>query len=85
MRTAWRKRRSSQSMTGSSPRVDDASCQCGLARRMENFVDSFSSLTTPHMNGSIDPASIGLPPTWVVDLTASTHSDVAVDETAARS
>jgi len=69
-------------MTGSNPWADDTAPVDGLARGMENFVDSFSTLTTPHMNGSVDPASIGLPPTWIVDLTASTHSDVAVDESA---
>jgi hypothetical protein len=37
---------------------------------------------TASIDGSIDPAAIGLPPTWMIDLTAATRSDVAVDEPA---
>jgi len=54
---------------------------------MDNIPEGINSLSTPGMgttslNGSIDPAAIGLPPTWMIDLTAATRSDVAVDESA---
>jgi hypothetical protein len=60
---------------------------------MDNIPEGFNPLATSlptsgmfgtaPIDGSIDPAAIGLPPTWMIDLTAATRSDVAVDESAA--
>ncbi|WP_157487620.1 hypothetical protein [Leifsonia sp. Root112D2] len=41
-----------------------------------NSADGLSPTTRP--GGAIDPASVSLPPTRIVDLTAATHSDVAI-------
>lgn len=67
------------------PRTDDSTRVACLARGMDNIPEGFNSLSTPSMDGSIDPAAIGLPPTWMIDLTAATRSDVAVDESAGSS
>jgi hypothetical protein len=49
---------------------------------MDNIPEGLNSRSTPSMDGSIDPAAIGLPPTWMIDLTAATRSNVAVEESA---
>lgn len=75
-------------MSQTIPPVDDRAREARLARGMDNLPDGFNPLSTPGMfgtasiDGSIDPAAIGLPPTWMIDLTAATRSDVAVDESA---
>jgi hypothetical protein len=67
------------------PPADDSTRKARLARGMDNIPEGLTSLSTPSMDGSIDPAAIGLPPTWMIDLTAATRSNVAVDESAGSS
>jgi hypothetical protein len=58
-----------------TPQADDIDRHPRLAGRM-NSADGLSPTTRP--GGAIDPASVSLPPTRIVDLTAATHSDVAI-------
>lgn len=61
------------------PQADDIDTTTRLAQGMHS-ANSLNSQADAHPTDALDPASLRLPPTHAIDLTASTRSDITVDE-----